>query len=156
MKAPDLRELQRKYSNQERVFFTGEIGHSILPELYSSSDIFIFPSVTDTFGMAVLEAQSCGIPAIVSGKGGPKEIIIDGMTGFVVPEMNTKDWEEKIMYMINMIEKNYEHYKNMCNDSRDNVLRNYNWDRVIENIIEKKETREINKITGQLIPDKVI
>lgn len=64
--------------------FTGFIDTNDLASLYASSDIFVFPSTTDTFGNVVMEAQACGIPVIVTDKGGPKENLIPGKTGYIV------------------------------------------------------------------------
>jgi glycosyltransferase involved in cell wall biosynthesis len=44
----------------------------------------VFPSTTDTFGNVVLEAQACGLPVVVADKGGPRELMLDGVTGLVV------------------------------------------------------------------------
>ena len=51
---------------------------------YASSDVFVFPSTTDTFGNVVLEAQACGLPVIVSDQGGPCENMLPGKTGLMV------------------------------------------------------------------------
>ena len=44
----------------------------------------MFPSTTDTFGNAVLEAQACGLPTIVSDRGGPQEIVTPHRSGLVI------------------------------------------------------------------------
>jgi glycosyltransferase involved in cell wall biosynthesis len=49
----------------------------------ASSDVFAFPSRTDTAGNVVLEAQASGLPVLVSDAGGPRENIRAGETGFV-------------------------------------------------------------------------
>lgn len=49
----------------------------------ASSDVFVFPSRTDTAGNVVLEAQASGLPVLVSDLGGPRENICAGRTGFV-------------------------------------------------------------------------
>jgi glycosyltransferase involved in cell wall biosynthesis len=67
------------------VTFTGFLEGDDLAQAYASSDIFIFPSTTDTFGNVVLEAQASGLPVIVTDHGGPRENMIHGRTGFVVP-----------------------------------------------------------------------
>ena len=64
--------------------FTGFLSGEELHTAYASSDVFVFPSTTDTFGNVVLEAQASGLPVIVSDEGGPKELIADGRTGMVV------------------------------------------------------------------------
>jgi phosphatidylinositol alpha 1,6-mannosyltransferase len=51
-------------------------------------DLLVFPSHTDTFGNVVLEALASGVPAVVTPDGGPKYIVRDGETGFVVPDDN--------------------------------------------------------------------
>ncbi|UZP66471.1 glycosyltransferase [Desulfovibrio mangrovi] len=68
------------------VTFTGYLTGEDLAAAYASSDVFVFPSGTDTFGNVVLEAQASGLPVIVSDMGGPKENLIPGKTGFIVPE----------------------------------------------------------------------
>jgi glycosyltransferase involved in cell wall biosynthesis len=64
--------------------FTGYLTGDRLPQLYASSDIFVFPSTTDTFGNVVLEAQASGLPVIVTNEGGPRENMIHGKTGLIV------------------------------------------------------------------------
>jgi glycosyltransferase involved in cell wall biosynthesis len=46
-------------------------------------DVFAFPSHTDTFGNVVQEALASGVPAVVTGSGGPRFIVRDGISGFV-------------------------------------------------------------------------
>jgi glycosyltransferase involved in cell wall biosynthesis len=79
------------------VTFTGFLDGEDLCQAYASSDIFVFPSTTDTFGNVVLEAQASGLPVIVTDEGGPKENLIPGKTGFVVPADNTKGFAQAIL-----------------------------------------------------------
>lgn len=69
-----------------RAEFTGVLRGEELARAYAGMDVFVFPSHTDTFGNAVLEAQASGVPAIVTPDGGPKTIVRDGETGRVVPD----------------------------------------------------------------------
>ncbi len=64
--------------------FTGVLKGDDLVAAYASSDVFVFPSTTDTFGNVVLEAQACGLPVIVSDQGGPCENMLPGKTGLMV------------------------------------------------------------------------
>lgn len=84
---PMMPELRRKYRNRHDIVFTGYLSGEPLATAYASADAFVFPSTTDTFGNVVLEAQACGLPAIVSDEGGPSEIVRRHQSGFVV-EMN--------------------------------------------------------------------
>jgi glycosyltransferase involved in cell wall biosynthesis len=82
--------------------------------------------------MVVLEAQSCGLPAIVSDIGGPKEIIIDGETGFIAKANNINSWIEKINQLINVYYT--DNYEKMCIASKELVLNKFSWDRVMRDI----------------------
>ena len=63
----DLRQLLRGTPTT----FTGYREGEELATLYATSDLFVFPSATDTFGNVVLEAQASGVPIIVTNQGGP-------------------------------------------------------------------------------------
>ncbi|MBA3413869.1 MAG: glycosyltransferase [Chloroflexia bacterium] len=63
--------------------FTGFLRGEVLARTVASGDIFAFPSLTDTLGRAVIEAQACGVPAVVFATGGPRECILPGATGLV-------------------------------------------------------------------------
>jgi glycosyltransferase involved in cell wall biosynthesis len=65
--------------------FTGYLDGDDLAAVYAESDLFVFPSTTDTFGNVVLEAQAAGIPVIVSDIGGPCENLLPEKTGRIVP-----------------------------------------------------------------------
>jgi len=66
------------------VQFPGYLTGNTLVQAYHSSDLFVFPSTTDTFGNVILEAHSCGLPTITTDVGGPCENVIHGETGLVV------------------------------------------------------------------------
>ncbi len=67
------------------VTFTGFLEGDELIRALASCDVKLFPSTTDTWGNAPLEAQACGLPVVVSDIGGPAELMIDGVTGYRVP-----------------------------------------------------------------------
>ena len=71
------------------VTFTGFLSGEELAQAYASSDIFVFPSTTDTFGNVVLEAQASGIPVVVTDAGGPQENVVPHKTGIIVPADNS-------------------------------------------------------------------
>jgi glycosyltransferase involved in cell wall biosynthesis len=79
---PQLPALRARYE-RPGIAFTGFLGGDDLAHAYASADAFVFPSTTDTFGNAVLEAQASGLPAIVSDQGGPAEVIHHERTGLV-------------------------------------------------------------------------
>lgn len=75
---PDRARLEaraRARGGRAELGFTGFLHGEELARAYASADLFAFPSVTDTFGNAVLEAQASGLPAVVTTLGGPAEIV---------------------------------------------------------------------------------
>ena len=81
---PLFSELRNKYAQHKTICFTGCLESEELAVAYASSDVFVFPSTTDTFGNVVLEAQACGLPAIVTHMGGPAEIVMHNGSGLIV------------------------------------------------------------------------
>jgi len=65
--------------------FTGFLDREDLVQAFASADVKVFPSTTDTWGNAPLEAQASGLPVIVTDKGGPQELMIADVTGIRVP-----------------------------------------------------------------------
>ncbi len=76
---PDLRQAYRRSD----IAFTGALHGDALAAAYASADVFVFPSLTDTFGNVVLEAHASGLPAIVANRGGPPEIVGTHGSGIV-------------------------------------------------------------------------
>jgi glycosyltransferase involved in cell wall biosynthesis/predicted metal-dependent phosphoesterase TrpH len=66
------------------VQFSGYLTGNMLVKAYHDSDLFVFPSTTDTFGNVILEAHSCGLPTITTDVGGPCESVMQGETGLIV------------------------------------------------------------------------
>jgi glycosyltransferase involved in cell wall biosynthesis len=81
-------------------YFLGYQNDEELAALYASADLFVFPSRTDTLGQVVMEAQASGLPALVSGDGGPKESIEDGRSGIVLPGDDPSRWAATIAELL--------------------------------------------------------
>lgn len=96
---PYLQEMKQELKDTPTVF-TGYLGGEELSAVYSSCDLFVFPSTTDTFGNVVLEAQASGLPVIVTNSGGPRENIIPGKTGLVVKADNEEAFFQGIQSLL--------------------------------------------------------
>ncbi len=75
---PALNALKKLFPNT--YFFGKKTGHE-LASYYRGADVFVFPSKTDTFGMVIIEALSCGIPVAAYPVMGPKDIITQPFLG---------------------------------------------------------------------------
>ncbi len=69
-----------------RAEFTGKLAGEDLAAAYRRCDFFVFPSKYDTFGQVVMEAMASGLPVVVTDRGGPQELVDDGITGFVADD----------------------------------------------------------------------
>lgn len=77
---PQLGALQARYPE---TIFTGVREGEDLAAAYASADVFVFPSLTDTFGMVLLEAIASGVPVAAFPATGPKDIVVSGVSGIL-------------------------------------------------------------------------
>ncbi|HXA09306.1 MAG TPA: glycosyltransferase [Chthoniobacterales bacterium] len=80
--------------------YTGYLNGTDLARAYASSDIFVFPSTTDTFGNVIIEAQAAGLPVIVSDVGGPRELVTDGVSGLITKARDPADFTSAIRRLV--------------------------------------------------------
>lgn len=97
---PYLSELKAQLDGFPAIY-TGFLEGQALTQAYASADVKVFPSTTDTWGYSPLEAQASGLPVIVSNKGGPQELIEEGVTGYRV---RGKDVESLTSAMLRLTE----------------------------------------------------
>jgi glycosyltransferase involved in cell wall biosynthesis len=81
-------------------FFTGYLRGKELATAYASADIFVFPSTTDTFGNVIIEAQSSGVPVVVSDSGGPKELVEDKANGLITKSRDVDDFTRAVRALV--------------------------------------------------------
>jgi hypothetical protein len=77
-------ELQRCYPH---ALFAGPREGEALAQAYVSADVFVFPSLTDTFGLVVLEALACGVPVAAYPVSGPKDVLTDPKAGVLSSDL---------------------------------------------------------------------
>jgi len=94
--------MARKFceNKMKHAVFTGKIGHEQLAVLYASADIFLFPSVSETYGNVVLEAMTSGLPCVIADKGGSADFIQHGVNGFKCSPFDEYDFIEKLEVLL--------------------------------------------------------
>lgn len=72
---------------------------------YLSSSVFVLPSRFEGFGLVIIEAMACGVPVVAFDcENGPRSIIADGETGFLIPPFDINALAEKMMLLISDVE----------------------------------------------------
>ena len=79
-----------KAGGDPRVVFTGYRQGEELARLYACADVMAFPSLSETFGNVILEAMASGLPVIGFDVPGPKDIIQNGLTGELLPDVSSR------------------------------------------------------------------
>jgi glycosyltransferase involved in cell wall biosynthesis len=97
---PYRAEMERELSGLP-VHFLGFQNDEQLAPLYAGADLLLFPSRTDTLGQVVMEAQACGLPAIVTNEGGPKETVEHNVTGLVMTTHTAAGWRTAVEELLN-------------------------------------------------------
>jgi len=64
--------------------------------LYASADVFLFPSVSETYGNVVVEAMASGCPCVIAKGGGSQSLVDHGRTGFLCEPDNAEDYLRRI------------------------------------------------------------
>ncbi len=115
--------------------FTGYQHGETLAKWYASSDLFVFPSTTETFGNVVLESFASSIPAVGVNTGGVSDIINDGVDGKIALANNSKDFADKIEFFL----KDAQNIKQYGIAARQ-TAEQYSWKRINMGLLKSYET----------------
>ena len=117
---PQLKEYKKKFPD---VNFIGYKFGDELAEIYSNARVKVFPSLTDTFGLVMLEANACGTPVAAYPVTGPIDVISSGLNGYYDQDLK------------NAIEKASSVDRTSCFDFADQ----YSWDNVAKQFLDTLE-----------------
>ncbi|WP_199614075.1 glycosyltransferase family 4 protein [Paenibacillus alkalitolerans] len=93
---PHRKQLEAIFAGT-RTTFTGFLHGEQLAKAYASSDVFVFPSTTETLGLVLLEAMVSGLPVIAAASGPTREQIENGKTGFLFNPAKTNDFVHTVL-----------------------------------------------------------
>jgi phosphatidylinositol alpha 1,6-mannosyltransferase len=110
--------------------FEGHRTGDELAEAYASSDIFLFPSETETFGNVTLEALSSGLPVVVADATGSRSLVTDGVNGFLAPPRNSAVFLDRVERLISDSQLRRE----TANAARESA-ESYDWSTVLNQIV---------------------
>jgi len=83
-----------------RTVFTGYLEGTDLATAYASSDVFLFPSDTETFGNVTLEAMASGLPTVCADAVGSRDLVVDGTTGHLCPPDDIGAFTRAVQHLV--------------------------------------------------------
>jgi len=127
----------------DRVKFAGAVSDSELPDHYRLADVFAFPSIdrSEAFGIAALEAMSCGVPVVASDLPGVRTIVRDGETGYLVKPGSVSALAARLADILDdgRLRKTFgENGRNMAVDEYSYERRTEKWGRIAEELFKNR------------------
>jgi N-acetyl-alpha-D-glucosaminyl L-malate synthase BshA len=109
----------------DQLLFLGK--HQSVDELLACADLFLLPSKNESFGLAALEALSCGVPVIASKMGGLPEVVTHGETGFLFPMGNVQEMADAGLSLL----KDPDRWTRFSEAARADAIGRFSTDRVV-------------------------
>ncbi|RLF21470.1 MAG: hypothetical protein DRN15_07875 [Thermoprotei archaeon] len=123
-----LRDKVHEMNLEDHVMFKGRVAHEALPKVYSCCRVFILCSTFEPFGAVILEAMASARPVVATRAGGPSEIVIDGVTGYLVEPRDVNSIASRLIELL----KDYEKAERMGRAGRRRVESLFTWRREAE------------------------
>jgi len=126
-----INDLITKHRLQKNVTFLGQINHTEISAYYRAADVFVLPARYEPFGLTTLEAMACGTVPLVSKVAGSREVIIDGLNGFIIDSHDRKILANQILKLL----KDPKLLKKVSENAAFTIKEHYSWDKIVEKII---------------------
>lgn len=96
-----IKGLAKDLNMIDSVSFKGSVEHDELPIYYNAADVFVLPSYYESFGLVALESMACGTPVIAARVGGLQDVVIDGITGYLISRHQPESYAERLGVLLN-------------------------------------------------------
>ncbi|MGC9116813.1 MAG: glycosyltransferase family 4 protein [Conexivisphaera sp.] len=116
--------------SSDAIEFLGRLSDEDLVRLYQEAHVLVAPSRYEELHLASIEAQACGTPVIASNIPGPRDVIVDGATGFLV-RPDPVEIAAKILYLAELWRRDGATYREISRRARENALR-YDWEIMVK------------------------
>jgi glycosyltransferase involved in cell wall biosynthesis len=97
---PNLQDLVNRLRLTGRVRFVYDAEVEVLAEYYAACDIFVFPALSEPWGLSLLEAMATGKPIVAADDGGPAEIVDHKVDGLLVKPADSNSYAEAIIQLL--------------------------------------------------------
>lgn len=146
-----IKKLVKKLEIEENIIFTGFVKETVKLNLLALMDVFVLPSLREGFGIVTAEAMCMKKPVIATNTSGSRELIIDGVTGKLVPTKNPKTIASSILEIL----KHPEIAKKMGEAGRRRIIENFDEKIVLERelkIYQQLINENLNKLKSRFRP----
>lgn len=127
-----LKNLIKSLGLENKVKFLDKVSDAELADAYKTHDIFVFPNHLQTWGLAVFEAMSAGIPVIVSRTAGAHEVLADRENAMLVNPKTPEDIKKAILELAS----NPAFYAKISANARKFVEQNISWQKYAKDMLE--------------------
>jgi glycosyltransferase involved in cell wall biosynthesis len=115
----------------KKVTFAGLVAHRNVPAFYKEADIYIGPSLYESFGVSIIEAMTAGVPVVATRVGAVPEVISDGKSGLVVEFNNPSAIADAVLKLLS----NSELRNAMSFAARDMIWKRFSWETICSALI---------------------
>jgi L-malate glycosyltransferase len=116
----------------EHVEFKGWLDAREIQNLTTQSDLGLFPSRIESFGLSVIEAMAAGLPVIAANGGAVPENIKDGVTGTLIPVHDSNALAKAIISAL----ENPKYIRNLAETAKKQVREKFSWDKTADSMID--------------------
>ncbi|MGB9883292.1 MAG: glycosyltransferase [Microgenomates group bacterium] len=127
-----LLSIINKYKLENKISFIGQLNHKIVAAYYRKTDIFVNPARYEPFGLTTMEAMACGTVPLISHVAGSKEIIIDGLNGFIINSHDRKLLGNQILKLLS----DKKLLKKISENAAFTIKEHYSWEKISEKVIK--------------------
>lgn len=126
----ELRRYVREHDLGDVVRFTGDVRN--VHEYLQASDIFAFPTEDEAFGISLIEAMSCGLPAVATRVGGIPDVLQDGINGLLIDPADEQALEMALVSLLG----DRDLRQRLGSAARRRVVEQYSESRVVERYMQ--------------------
>ena len=125
----DLKGLAHKLNLNTKVTFVGRKTQEELKDYYRMADLFVYPSKYENFGQPLIEAGAHGLPIVATSVGVARDIIIDGVTGYLTSD------DPKIMSDRIQLLQDHKLRLQMGNQIKNLIREKFEWENIMDQYV---------------------
>ena len=120
------------------IIFTGKLSPEALADEYRSANVFTLPAIIDSkgdtegLGVVLIEAMELGLPVVASNVGGIPDVVVDGVSGILVPEKNP----EALASAFKKLASDAGLVRDLLAGAQKHIAACFSWDKIIERQVQ--------------------